>query len=321
MRTLAVLAMLVGAAAAAPFADGREHGACTPAEVGLPGPPAPLALAGNTLWVGIHGKKRGRLLALDARDGRTLRSFPLPFDPLRILPAFGSLWLTGGGDRRYTGVMQMNPRTGAIVRVIRGERSLGAAIAATTSAIWVGGADVYPPGQPEKAGVYFVHKIDPRRGVVVTGYRLPSTVIDLLGDGDRLWVGGWYAILQLSERGRVLLRHPIVGSVWSLTHAPGGIWAAHTFVGRRGTGVPPPAFELFRVRGSQLDTIPLDESPWLVSSAGGVLWIAAGEYSHEVLRLSGAPVSIGGTLRNLQAVPGAVWIAQREPNRLIKACA
>jgi hypothetical protein len=322
MRAFAVAAILAAAVAAAPLAAGREHKGCAPTAVTLPGPPGPLALDGSTLWVGIHRKTSGRLLALDAGNGRTLRSFPLPFDPLRIVPAFGSLWLTGqGGNRRYAGVVHVDPTTGKIVRVVRGKRALGTAIAATASALWVVGPDIYPPGQPERAGVYFVYKIDPRRGIVVTRYRLRSTVIDLLGDGHRLWVAGWYALVQLSEHGRVLLRHPIEGSAWSITKAPDGVWAAHTFLGRRGRGVPPPAFELFRVHGSRLDTIPLYASPWLVSSARGVLWIAAGEYSHYVQRLDGPPVTVAGNVRNIQAMPGGAWIAQRGPNQLTKACA
>jgi hypothetical protein len=316
MRALAVLAGVIAAVAVVPLAPGRDHaahGGCAPAEVALPGPPGPLALDDNTLWVGIHGTKRGRLLALDAGSGRTSRSFRLPFDPLRIVPAFGSLWLTGqGGDHRYAGVLQVNPRTGAVVRVVKAKRTLGTAIAATASALWVGGPDIYPPGEPENSGVYLLYKIDPRRGAVAARYRLRSTVIDLLGDGHRLWVSGWYAIVQLSEHGRVLQRHPIAGSAWSITRAPGGVWVAHTFLGRRGTGVPPPAFELFRVRGSHLETIPLADSPWQVSSAGGVLWFAAGEDSRAVQRLSGAPVSVVGTIRSIQAMPGAVWVADEE---------
>jgi hypothetical protein len=86
-----------------------------------------------------------------------LRSFPLPFDPLRIVPAFGSLWLTGqGSDNRYAGVLQVDPDTGAIVRVVRAKRALGTAIAATASALWVGGPDIYPQGQPENSGVYLL---------------------------------------------------------------------------------------------------------------------------------------------------------------------
>ena len=288
--------------------------------VALLGRPGPLALDGQTLWVGIHGKP-GRLLALDARSGRKMRSFGLPFDPLRIVPAFGALWLTGqSGGRRYAGVLQIDRRSGRVVRVVRGRRTLGTALAATASALWVGGPDIYPQGKPEQSGVYLLYKIDPRRVAVVARFRLRSTVIDLLGTGRRLWVSGWYAIAQVSEAGRTLLRKPIVGSGWSIAPAPGGVWVAHTFLGKRGRGVPPPAYELFRIRGSRLSTIPLDQSPWQVSSGGGVLWMAAGEYSHSVQRLTGAPATVTGIVIGIQAMREGVWIAQIRPNQLTKAC-
>jgi hypothetical protein len=314
-----VIAVCVGAASSATRGGSMTVG-CTGVSVALPGRPGPLALDGQTLWVGINGKP-GRLLALDARSGRRMRSFRLPFDPLRIVPAFGSLWLTGqSAGRRWAGVLQVDRNTGQVVRVVRGRRTLGTALAATASALWVGGPDIYPQGKPERSGVYLLYKIDPRRGAVVAWFRLRSTVIDLLGAGRRLWVSGWYAIAQLSEAGRTLLRQPIVGSGWSIARAPGGVWVAHTFLGKRGRGVPPPAYELFRVRGSRLSTIPLDESPWQVSSAGGALWIAAGEYAHTVRRLTGTPASVRGIVIGIQAMREGVWIAQIRPNRLTKAC-
>jgi hypothetical protein len=78
MRALAVLAGVIAAVAVVPLAPGRDHaarGGCAPAEVALPGPPGPLALDDNTLWVGIHATKRGRLLALDAGSGRSREAF------------------------------------------------------------------------------------------------------------------------------------------------------------------------------------------------------------------------------------------------------
>jgi hypothetical protein len=324
MRRRAAVTALLATTVAAALAVAGGHASrrsCTAVSVPLPAQPGPLAAAGRTLWVGIHGKP-GRLLAVDALTGRKLRSFRLPFDPLRIVPAFGSLWLTGqGASPRYAGVLEVDPRTGRFVRVIRGDRTLGTALAATASALWVGGPDIYPAGKPERSRVYLVYKLDPRRGTVVGRFRLRSTVIDLLGDGRRLWIAGWYAIVRLSESGQVLLRKPIAGSAWSLARAPGGAWAAHTFLGRRGAGVPPPAYELFRIRGSQLTTIPVDESPWQVSSAAGMVWIAAGEHSHAVRRLTGPEAQVRGIVRSIQATSDGVWIAQLQPNQLTKACA
>ena len=327
MRVAPLRLALVAACVVAGLAalGGRaDSGSCAPVSVSVPGRPGPLALDGSTLWVGIQDglAKPGRLLALDAATGRTLRSFRIPFDPLRIVPAFGSLWVTGqGGDRRYAGVLELQPHSARILHVVRGKRTLGTALAATRSAVWVGGPDIYPEGKPEQSGVYLVDKIDPRRHAVVARYRLRSTVIDLAGDGQSLWIAGWYAIVRLSETGHVELRIPIEGSTWSIARAPGGAWAAHTFLGRRGHGIPPAAYELFRIRGSTLTTVPLDSSPWQVSSAGEKLWIAGGERSVAVRELEGAEVAVNGTLRGIQATADGVWIAEHDPNRLSKGCA
>ena len=323
---------LVVAALTAGTAAPRGTSIC--ATIPLRAKPRTMLLSGHTLWValrGAHAAKPGRLLRLDARSGRVLASFPLPFDPLRIAAGFGSLWLTGqGGERRYGGVLRLDPRSGHVLAVIRRRTGLGTALATTAHAVWVGGPDRYPPHHPERAGVYFVYKLDPRTNSVVRRFRLRSTVIDLAGAGSSLWITGWYAVARLSESGRLLLRQPIKGSAWSIARAADGVWAAHTFYGtRRIRGTPPPARELFRIRETQprLTVVDLDESPWEVSSAGGVVWVALGEYSHQVERFRDgrpptalAPVAIPGVVHGLQAGRQDVWVAQLMPNALIRVC-
>jgi hypothetical protein len=294
-----------------------------------------MLLAGRTLWVGVHGARAGRpgrLLELNAHTGRIRRSLPLPVDPLRIVAGFGSLWLTGqGGDRKYAGVLRLDPRSGRVTAVVRWRDGLGTALATTAHAVWVGGPDRYPPKQPEHSGVRFVYKIEPRTNTVVRRFRLRSTVIDLDGTGRSLWITGWYAVVKLSESGRVLLRQPIKGSAWSIATAGDGAWAAHTFYGTRRTpGTPPPARELFRIREAsrpRLTVVDLDESPWQVSAAGSVVWVALGEFSREVERFrDGRPptalarVPIPGVVHGLQAGRDGAWVGQLMPNGLSKVC-
>ena len=169
---------------------GRCSGGAAPAvafSVPLPGKPGQMLLSKGTLWVAIEPARwgrSGRLLALDPGSGRVGRTIRLPVSPMRFVTGFGSLWLTGaGGGRRYSGILRLDPRSGRVLRVIRGAHPLGSALAATKRAIWVAGADTFPKGHPERSGVYFVYKIDPRRGAVVGRVRLRSTVIDLVGDG------------------------------------------------------------------------------------------------------------------------------------------
>ncbi len=302
--------------------------------VTLPGPPGQMLLSKGTLWVAIeptHWGRPGRLLALDPSSGRVRRTLRLPVSPMRFVARFGSLWLTGaGGGRRYSGVIRLDPRSGRVLRVIRGAHPLGSALAATRRAIWIAGGDTFPPGHPEKSGVYFVYKIDPLRGAVVRRVRLRSTVIDLVGDGPALWATGWIAVPKLSGAvGRVLFRQPIIGSGWSIALAGDGVWVTHTFNGSRRDRNPPPARELYRIREfskPHLTRIPLDQSPWEVSAAGGVAWVAAGRSSHEVLRLddtrapSPTAVPVSGIVRGIQAAATGAWVAQSKPNQLSRIC-
>ena len=294
-----------------------------------------MLLSKGTLWVTIepaHWGRPGRLLALDPSSGRVRRAIRLPVSPMRFVTGFGSLWLTGaGGGGRYSGVLRLDSRSGRVLRVIRSTQlhPLGSALAATRRGIWVAGADTFPKGHPEKSGVYFVYKIDPRRGVVVRRVRLRSTVIDLVGDGVAVWAAGWIAVPKLSDAGRVLFRQPIAGSGWSIARAGEGVWVTHTFNGSRRDRRPPPAHELYRIREiskPHLTRIPLEKSPWQVSAAGGVAWVAAGEFSHQVLWLddTGTPsptaVPVPGVVRGIQAAARGAWVAQLKPNQLSRIC-
>jgi hypothetical protein len=301
--------------------------------VPLPGKPGQMLLSRGTLWVAIEPARwghPGRLLALDPSSGRVRRTIRLPVSPMRFVTGFGSLWLTGaGGGRRYSGVLRIDPRSARVLRVIRGAHPLGSALAATRRAIWIAGADTFPPGHPEQSGVYFVYKIDPRRGAVVQRVRLRSTVIDLVGDGPTFWVTGWIAVPKLSEAGRVLFREPIEGSGWSIARGGEGVWVTHTFDGSRRDRQPPPARELYRIREfskPHLARIRLEESPWQVSTASGVAWVAAGRGSHQVLWLddtrtpSPTAVPVPGIVQGIQAVPRGAWVAQLKPNQLSRIC-
>jgi hypothetical protein len=125
------------------------------------------------------------------------------------------------------------------------------------------------------------------------------------------------------------LRQPIVGSGWSIARAGDGVWVAHTFNGSRRDRNPPPARELYRIRERSkphLTRIPLEESPWEVSAAGDVVWVAAGRSTHHVLwledtrRPSPTAVPVSGTAQGIQAMPRGAWVAQVKPNQLSRIC-
>lgn len=327
-------AALATAPAQVPLGRCSDGGAPAVAfSVPLPGRPGQMLLSNGTLWVAIEPARWGRpgsLLAFDPSSGRLRRTLRLPVSPMRFVTGFGSVWLTGaGGGGRYSGVLRLDPRSGRVLRVIRGAHPLGSALAATRRAIWIAGADTFPKGHPERSGVYFVYKIDPRRETVVLRVRLRSTVIDLVGDGPAVWATGWIAVPKLSEAGRVLFRQPIRGSGWSVARAGDGVWVTHTFNGSRRDRNPPAARELYRIRERarpHLTRIPLEESPWGISAAGGVAWVAAGESPHQVLWLddtqapSPTGVAVTGVVQSVQAAAKGAWVAQLKPNRLSRIC-
>ena len=300
----------------------------------VPGRPGFLLLKGNDLWVAIAARVasgRGAVARVDARSGRVERVFRLPIDPYQLAVGFGSLWVTGAtNDRGYRGVLRVDLRSGRLVRVVRGPRALGSKLAATAAAVWVGGADIYPKGHSEKAGVRFVYEIDPRRNAVVRTVRLPgqATVISLVGAGRTLWSVGWWGVVHLSASGRVLFRSAIDGSGWSLALTPGVVWVAQPWLGERPVRRQDrPTRLLLRIplaTPSRRGVVELPIQPGGVSAAGGVVWVGG---QGRLVRLDAAhpPPATSDVRVKLQAVyhvafPGGVWISELDANRVSKIC-
>jgi hypothetical protein len=330
-------ALLVPGSSAAPAAGGSpaacpsRSGAEIVQRVRLPGRPGFLLLRGRTLWVAIAADRpggRGRLARLDARTGRVERVFRLPGNPYQIAYGFGSLWVTGevrAASRRFAGVLRLDPRTGRLLRVIRG-RLLGSKLAATPDGIWVGGADVYPPGRPFEAGVRYVFRIDPHRNAVARTVKLPgTTVIDLLAEGRAVWATGWGGVVKLSRTGRVLYRQPFYGSGWAMARTAGAVWVAQPFSGTRDPRTQRQARRLLKVslREHRVAVVELEDPPGDVSTAGGVVWlgtrtlarIAAGETPP-------APRPLGLDVRpnRIAAFRGGAWIDELGATTLTKIC-
>ena len=261
-----------------------------------------------------------------------LRRFRLPVNPYQLAFGFGSLWVTGETtNRRYRGrLLRIDPGTGRVLRLIRGPQALGAKIATTSDAVWIGGADFFPPGHSERAGVRFVYKIDPRRNAVVRRVQLPAhaTVIDLQGDGRALWSAGWWGVVKLSAAGRVLFLQRIDGSGWSLAQTPGAVWVAQPFFGSRPVRKQDrPARRLLRIATSgvrRISVMELQTQPGHVSSADGVVWVTAngglaridaGEMSPALTRV---PVDFSPNYH----VPfaGGLWVSDLRANRVHKVC-
>lgn len=310
------------------------NGPAVVAMVSVPGRPGFLLPKGNGLWVAVaapHASGRGAVARVDARSGRLERVLRLPVDPYQLAVGFGSLWVTGQtNDPRYRGVLRIDPRSGRVVRVIRGPRALGSKLATTSRAVWVGGADIYPKGHSERAGVRFVYEIDPRRNAVVRRVRLPrqATVISLVGAGSSLWSVGWWGVVKLSASGRVLFRHPIDGSGWSLALTPGVVWVAQPWFGTRPVRrQDSPARRLLRIpvaAPSRESVIELMDQPGGVSAAAGVVWVGG---NGQLERLSATKLPPTPTSVRLKLIPnyhvavqGGVWVSERYTNRVSKVC-
>jgi hypothetical protein len=334
IASLVLVASAVGAAASTRAPCPSPAGPKVVQTVRLPGRPGFLLIRKGTLWVAIGASRplgRGAIVRIDARSGRVRRTFRLPVNPYQLALGFGSLWVTGEtDDRRYQGrLLRLDPRTGRVVAVIRGPKTFGSKLASTSDAIWIGGADIFPRGHSELAGVRYVYKIDPRRNAVVRRVRLPgqATVIALAGEDSSLWSVGWWGVVKLSSSGRVLFRHRIDGSGWSLALTPGAVWVAQPWFGtqpvRRQNR---PARRLLRIATStgRLTVVELETQPGGVSAAGGVVWVGA---NGGLARLDADEMPPTLTRIPVDLVPnyhvafaGGVWVSELSGNRVSKIC-
>ncbi|MDQ3894649.1 MAG: hypothetical protein M3292_08300 [Actinomycetota bacterium] len=216
--------------------------------------------------------------------------------------------------------------------VIRGPILFGAAIATTADGVWVGGGDVYRRGRPDKAGVRFVFKIDPRQNAVAQRTRLRSTtVIDLLGDGRSLWATGWGGVVKLAASGRVVFQQRFYGSGWAIALAPGAVWVAQPFSGTRDPRTQRVIHRLLRVRTRprRLTVIEWNTGrpglgPGDVSAAAGVVWVGANyglarvDAAQEAPALTTVPVDV--VPNRIEAFAGGAWVDQVNSAKLLKIC-
>ena len=314
--------------------------ACTPRvghRVALSAHPMDVARSGDILWValaGVHNARTGETLrggsvvAVDARSGRIVRRLRLPVDPTEIVSAFGSLWVIGAAvERRDQGVLRIDPVSGRVLAVIRASRAYGSRIGATTTAIWVGGADVYPQGHSDQAGVRFVYKIDPRRNAVVRRVQLPGgmTVLHLEHEGSSLWVSGWWGVARISDAGRVLFHAPFAGAGWSMARVPGAVWVALPWSGtpyeRRQDRVHE-VRRLLRVDTTghrpRVRQTELERHPGGLATAGTQVWMGGLDGLSQVGLTAVVPVSLDVHPTSMVASPGVIWAAELTTGRLVE---
>lgn len=292
-----------------------------------------MVVVNQTVWLTTSSPRphgHGRLLRVDATSGR-VRTFRLAGNPWSIAYGFGSLWITGEGGGFDGAVIRIDPRSGRVLRVIRGPKRFGSALGVTSNGVWIGGGDIVPFRHPNDTVARWVFKIDPRRNAVTRSVRLSAaTVIALAGDGPSLWATGWGAVVKLSPSGRVRSQRRMDGAGWSIAPAPGGVWVARPFFGTRSSRQAFPARQLVRVRTSarRPTVVALGGQPADVAVAGGAAWAVAGDWRGggrlDVVRVdeSGAAtiVPVRGMPGMIAAARNAVWLAAQQPNELSKIC-
>ncbi len=252
--------------------------------------------------------------------------FPLPVATSRLAYGFGSLWVSGDGK-----VVRVNARSGRVMSVIRGPRMFGPAIAATSDAVWVGGADIYPRGQGNKTLMHWIYKINPRRNAVVRQVHVSqTTALDFASDGKSLWVTGWEGVVKVSASGRVLFQQRFDGVGWSIARTPGAVWVTQPFSGNRRGAPQRPVRRLLRIATSapsRVTRIPLDVPPGDVSAAAGIVWVGpfvgmnAGLTRVDVTQTPPDLTPVGDLIpTRLAAFPGGTWAAERDTHMISEIC-
>ena len=294
----------------------------------LPGKAGFPLLTNKSLWITIQSlnpRGHGRLARIDPKAGRA-HVFPLPVATSRLAYGFGSLWVSGDGK-----VVRVNARSGRVMSVIRGPRMFGPAITATSDAVWVGGADIYPEGQGNKTLMHWIYKINPRRNAVVRQIHLSqTTALDFASDGRSLWVTGWEGVVKVSGSGRVLLQRRFDGVGWSIARTPGAVWVTQPFSGNRRGKPQRPARRLLRIATSgpnRVTRIPLDVPPGDISAAAGVVWVGpfvglnAGLTRLDATQTPPTLTYVADLIpTRLAAFPDGTWAAERDTHMISEIC-
>jgi hypothetical protein len=155
------------------------------------------------------------------------------------------------------------------------------------------------------------------------------TVLDLDGDGPRLWVSGWWGVAELSNAGRVLFHRAYAGAGWSMARGAQAVWISLPWSGtpyQRRQDSAHLARQLLRIRtGSRTsgpEVIDLSQTPGGVDSAGGTVWLGGGSTLARVDGSASPPTVVPTRLvvypTAMAAFDGGVWVSELTKSRLTK---
>lgn len=219
----------------------------TLASIALPGYAWQIATGLGRVWVSTEAG----LVEIDPGTATIEHTFPVKTDLLGT--ADGSLWTTGSGYG-VTGVMEIDPRSGRIVRIVGVHDAC--TFLASDAGVWVGSCQ---DGLPTGSGPDILTKIDPTSGQKVYTVRLTAW-------GELAFADGWLWMSRWSD-GHVVIeqRDPATGRPTGVTTVvrPGRDGWSSMSIGAPAvfTVVSGGAFWLTHVDANDVVRVPIPSSP------------------------------------------------------------
>ena len=175
---LALTAIAAAAREASPLPGARAIKVC--AAAGPYWPTMTLALAGGSAWIAC--KEQARVIRVDTRRGKAVKSVRLGAPVIAVASGFGSIWALDSGGTLY----RLSP-SGKVARRI----TLPVAAAYN---VWLGGGSVWVA---DDQGARVV-RVSPRTNKIVATVRVGDGPADMAFSGGTAWV--------INHRDRVLSR-------------------------------------------------------------------------------------------------------------------
>jgi hypothetical protein len=274
-----------------------------------------LALRGNFAWVAC--KEQSRVIRVDVRNGKTLKSVRLRGPAIAVVNGFSSIWSLDSGGSLY----RLNTTSGKIVRRIETR-------ARAAYNIWVGGGSLWVA---DDQGAQ-VLRISPRTNKVVRRISVSDGPADMAFSGGAAWV--------IDHRDRMLYRIDLstnnskaLGAVAGEDQAPERmVWARSSlWITGRGADV----LKVNPADGSVEQTIEIGASGIDIAADGDDLLVptrsaavdATGLPTMDALKrvsISTGSVSLVSEARGrvdvhgFLAAGGTVWIADNTGGRLFR---
>lgn len=289
----------------------------------LPGPPWVVASGDGDLWVLTRNWPSaggGSLLRVVPTTGVVSRTMRFQADPWALTFGFGSVWVVAQQEGQSGAtVVQVNAGSGEVVATMHDPR-FGLSIAATGRFVWVAGGDSAPDR---------IFQIDPTMDRV-TGRvaRVPGgTVISLAAQGDVLWSAGAGGVASFDGVSGRIIHHAAFGAPGvELSIRDGSVWVAQ--LGGNGALATGNLVRISAHTGAVAGKpLSLPVAPGFVAITSDALWTGAlpARATPSLIRVdpnSGQTraVPLEGLPVDVVSLDDVVWVALRQPDKLVAIC-